>query len=438
MKNVGSPPIGIIFDLAAILDLRLSAIGLAQPELIGAVSNSPDYYLRKDDQWHNVHPDLSNSMVSLRLQRSDLELIKKSRLTMVCRHGIDTINDIITRSKAGDPENNGIYIIINTHPFKLAEDVVASIAEAFTQQLGYPGIPVAHMDMELKGITPTFLMDNNIQHWYCYDYQNWLGSVLVDTSEEGAKITGCPNVKMYAPKLTADHSEIEKFVDELKEDVSFDEFAWTKVAFANFINFEFLPSAIFSKLDVDKLIKLEHGDTMERKEAVSVLFEATRDVSERHGAPQTVDMGKAAESIDKLKQMLDELGTFNTEKGVPYFRDRLANIALEMCRLYNHTPFNPADDLEAVIDALSLGVDTTDQAYAETEARYNAEGFKTIKREVTINGEVIYRCIALSSGYSPSLLRSVNENEILPSVKKRLPRFVAVDDIQLANYLREV
>lgn len=439
MKNQNSDPIGIIFDLNAILDTRFGAIQLVHPELAKEIQNSPSYYLRKDDNWKKVHPKLNHSLIHLRNQRYDEELIRKSKITMVTRYSLDVVNDIITRGQTGDPEHSGVFLVLNVYPFDISEDLITRIARVFTIQLGYPDIPIGFINKPLKEINPTFLKDNNIRHWYCYGFQDWLRENLLDANEEGAMGVGCPEVKMYCPRLPVSNDDIEAHYDELREEVNFDEFAWTKAAFANFINLNFLTPSTFSILDLDKLTKVEYGEAMERKDAVSVLFEAVRDISERVGQQQVVDKEKVDQSIELISQNLNELAVYNTPKGMRLFRAKLAETMVEFVRLYNQTPFNPADDIETLVDNLSLEVDTNDDHYKETESVYNALGVKTIKREVTIGNEKIYRCICAEEVYVKSTNTTYKVNQILkPSRSNPIPKFTSIDDLQFSNYFREV
>ena len=437
MKNQSNPHIGIILDLDAILDTRLAAIELTHPELAEEVKVSASYYLRKDDMFNRIHPDLNNALIHLRLQRPDEELVRKSKVTMVLRYLLDTINDIITRGRSGDPENTGIFLVLNVHPYNLSEDVITRIASALCHQLGYSNLPIAYIDKPLGEITPDFLKESNIYHWYCYNFQSWMQATLTD-SNDVTTLSGYPELKMYCPRISMNSDEIEGLYDELKEELDFDEFAWTKAAFANYVNLNFMNVSTFSKLDVDKLVKLEDGGEMERKEAVSVLFEVTREMNERIGlqSPKTEDF--VNKEIDGLIEALYKLRSFNTEKGLLHFRKGLATSMLQMVNIYNNTPFNPADDLEVTIDAVSLAVDTNEEQYLETEKHYNDLGIRTIKREVSLGSEKIYRCVVAEEVEVDGVV--YKEGSVLTPIFKQPKRatFPAIDDLQFSNYFKQV
>ena len=140
-----------------------------------------------------------------------------------------------------------------------------------------------------------------------------------------------------------------------------------------------------------------------------------------------------------MSQNLNELAVYNTPKGMRLFRAKLAETMVEFVRLYNQTPFNPADDIETLVDNLSLEVDTNEDHYKETESVYNALGVKTIKREVTIGNEKIYRCICAEEVYVKSTTTTYKVNQILkPSRSNPIPKFTSIDDLQFSNYFREV
>lgn len=423
-----SSSVGILIDLDAILDTRLGNIKLQQPLVYEEIKESPKYYLRKEDLWGSVHSSLDHQLLTLSYQGRDLETIKASQITAVIRNIIDTVGGIKAEILAGNPEVTDFFFVLNIHPYQLDEDIITEIARFAVTQLGYPDVPIGYIDLPFEKISLKYLRENNILHWYCYHYHDWLLSQYgnVKEGEENTKIEGFVECKMYCPKLSSDQKKIDDLMDSLLETVDVDQFAMTKIAFSSVININFLPTSVFSRLDVEKLIKVEKGEEVERSNIINVFYQAVEELKLRLGEQPVVDFEKVNQRIEELGPRLIELQALNQRPTASLFRLKLAEFLIEAASLYNATPFSPGDDLEQTLDFMSLMVDTDVVEYIETEKHWNEKGIRTIRQEYRLpGGELIYRCINADTG------------ELLTPAKKNRLQLKAVDDLVLNNYFRK-
>lgn len=419
--------VGIMFDLDAILDTRLGNIKLNQPELFKEIEESPKYYQRTGDEFKEIHSDLNHRQLVLSYQGRNLDTIKASQITAAIRAIIDTIGNVKSLILSGNPEASGMFFVLNIYPYKLDEEHITEIARFAIHQLGYPDIPIGFINEPFKDITLDYLRDNNILHWYCYHYQDWMNAQFNDFKEgdEKVEIKGFAECKLYCPKISTDQDKIDELMNTLLEDVDIDQFAMTKVAFSNIININYLPVSTFSRLDVKKLMKIEQGDQVERSNIINVFYEAVEEIKYRNGDEKVVDFEAVSEKLDALSPRLIELQGLNQVSTIALFRMKLAEFMIEAASLYNSTPFTPGEDLEHTLNHLSLQIDTTVDEYLETEKYWNDKGYQTIRREVRLNsGELVYRCADLNTG---RLL------EPIKGIRLKLP---AVDDLILGNYFR--
>lgn len=432
---VKSEAVGIMLDLDALLDTRHGTLKKLYPDLFPKLRNSAKYYLRKVDRWDFVESELNDAQIQLAYQGRDIETLKNSQLTMVIRVLISTIADIVDQIKGNDPGASSFYFILNVYPYNLTVDLVKEIASKFLIQIGYENAPIGFINQPWKTITPEFLKENSVKHWFCYHYEEWLRECFepIKANEEvkAEHIVGAPNTKMYVPMLVRDQEAIEEFVNDLRENTSVDHFALTHAIFRNIINLEFLPISTFCTIDIEKLKLLEGVDKMEKSEILSIPQKAVKEVLERGGVQLPVSSKLANVYLDSISELAQSLKQHNNRENIVIFKTNLAELLLTVLKLYNTTPFDSGEDLEALINGLSLQVDATEEEYLETERFWNGQGIKTIKRIVTLeSGEQVYRCVA-AEGQPPM----INEGDILKPMPVEPLTVRPVDFVSLEGYL---
>lgn len=427
--------VGIMLDLDAILDTRHGTIKKLYPELFSKIRNSAKYYLRKSDDWKSVDSDLDPFKISLHYDGRDIETIKHSQLTMVTRAVMESVTEIITRIKDNDPHVASFYFIINTYPYKLNVELITEIARTFLKQLGYENSPIAFSDKPWKDLTPDFLKDHNILYWYCYHYWEWLRECFEPLHGEEPSsdkpIIGSPATKMFAPKILQDQKGADEFIDDLQEDIYVDPFMLTESCFKNIINFQFLPISTFCTIDVEKYIQLERGSEMEKSEILSAGQDVVKEIMLRLGESTQPNICNTNMLLEELERLVYDLKVLKTKETISLFKTTLAQTQITLLKLYNTTPFSVGEDVEQLIDQMSLMVDTSEEEYLETERYWNNQGCKTIKRIVTLDsGEVVYRCIA-----AEARIGICKEGDILPKYPEREFRVKPADYLALENYL---
>ena len=433
-KRKGSNAVGVMVDLDSILDTRKGTIKKLYPEIYEQIKESPQYHLRQEDRWDEIHPALDHQRLTLAYQGRDIETIRHSQLTMVSRMMVELFAQLTASIKELDPEISTYYLIINFHPYDLSVEVRTEIARLLSIQLGITGIPIAEVCMPWNKLDPAFLKDNNILHWYCYHYDEWLRENFEPVGTENINadhIVGAPDTRMYAPKIARDQKGIDKFMAEIEDCPFTDQYQLTKAITSNLINFEFTPTSSFCQIDAEKLVRLEREKDMERSEILSAQEEAVNALMKRLGETPLVSKAKADGYLDELEQLIFDLRAFNGKDTFSLFKQRLATLNLTVSKLYNSVPFNSGVDLEMLIDTLSLGIDTNEQDFGKTEAHWNVQGVATIKSiEEAESGENLYRCVAAQT--YPEL--NIVEGQILSPLKSRDLRFPPVDGVNFLNY----
>lgn len=401
--------VGIMLDLDSILDTRKGTIKKLFPELHEEIKNSPKYYLRKEDKWDDIDPRLNHSQIVLNYQGRDLETIKNSQLTMISRLVMDLINRLNVSIQNNDPNVSSMFLVINFYPYRLPIELKTNIAKYLAHQLGINGIPIGEVDMEFKFINPAYLKENNIKFWYCYHYAEWLrdnfeplGTEKIDKDIEQM---GCPDVTMIAPRLANNQKAIDEFIEGIDDCPYVDQFDLTRSVHSNIIRLEFMDASVFSTIDIEKLVKLERRDEVEKSEVLCATQLAVKEISERLGEPVGFSQTLANNLIEDLEQILFDLKVFNTKEAVHLFKNRLAALNLNVAKLYNATPFNSGEDLEDLLNGYALSIDTSEEDYLKTEAYWNGKGVATIKNQDTISsGEVVYRCICAEDNHEQKVV----------------------------------
>lgn len=419
--------VGIMFDLDAILDTRLGNIKLNLPKIFDEIKESPKYYLRKNDDWGNIHPDINNNLLTLNYQGRDLETIKSSQLTVVIRSIIDTVTSLKQAILSGDPEITDFFFVLNIHPYKIDEDTLIELARYAVHQIGYPDVKVGFVDLPFEKITLEYLRDNNILHWYCYHYQQWLYSQFdgITSAEDEKKIKGFAECKLYCPKILFNQTKIDELMDSVLEEVDIDQFEMTKIAFSSIININFLPVSVFSRLDIQKLIVTEQGESVERSNVINIFYNAVEEIKFRLGEEKLIGSKLVDNRLKTLEGRIAELQGLNQPATLSLFRMKLAEFMIEAANIYNATPFNAGEDLEQTLNHMSLQIDVTVEEFLLTENHWNAQGFRTIRQEHRLpSGELIYRCLDADTGL------------LLSPFKQIKLKLSAIDDLILGNYLQ--
>lgn len=429
---------GIMLCVDSILDTRHGNIKKSYPETFKRFRNSAKYYLRKTDNWNKVDPSLDNSLLTMRYAGRDLETIKNSQLTMITRAVIDLVSEILAKIKGCDPDTAAFFFVINIYPYRLDEDVVSAIALNFLTQLGYPEAPIGFINKPMREITPQFLKDEHILYWYCYHYSDWLRDNFEPIGgrepSAGDAINGAPETKMFAPMLAVDQDGIDKFLDEMSDRQYIDQFVLSRAALANLIELEFLPVSAFCTIDVEKFIQLERSLEMEKSEILSTGQVAIKEVMTRLGEPVHPSVTASNYYLAEMEEIIFGLKTTNNKETINLFKTNLARLNILMSKLYCSTPFNSGEDMETLLNQMSLNVDTSEEEYLSTEQHWNSLGVKTIRREVTLeSGEVIYRCICAEHVQVPDVgLFLVNQN--LPKYPQIPMQAKAADYVAIEGY----
>lgn len=433
-KRKASNAVGIMVCLDSILDTRKGTIKKLYPELYEEIKTSPKYHLRKEDRWDEVDARLDHQKITLAYQGRDLETIRHSQLTMVSRMLLELITNLNMDIKSNDPDVSSFFLVINFHPFDLPIEIKTEMARLLSIQLGIVGVPIAEVCMPWNQLGPAFLKDNNIRYWYCYHYEEWLrenfepfGTEEIDKDA----ISGCPEVKMFAPRVSQNQKAIDDFIADIKDCPYTDQFQLTKAVTANIINFEFTPVTSFSQIDPEKLKMLEKEREMERSEILSTQENAVNAIMKRIGEVPLVGKQRADLYLDELEQLLFDLRAFNNKETFSLFKHKLATFNLTLSKLYNSVPFNSGEDLEQLLDHLSLSVDTSEESYMKTEALWNAKGIETIRTvEQLESGEKIYRCVAANS----SSEHNIQVGDVLPPEISTKHIIKPADGINFLNY----
>ena len=421
--------------LDAILDTRLGTINKLLPDVCKEIRNSPKYYLRKEDRWDNIDHRLDHNLLALSYQGRNLETIRNSQLTMVCRMILGLFSELGIQIEANDPSIGSFYLVINFHPYVLKEEIKVEIAKLLTIQLGCVGVPVGAVDLPWKELGPRFLKENNIKYWYCYHYEEWLRENFepmgTESIDKNVDEHGCPDVKMFVPKIAQNQKAIDDLLSTITDCPYTDQFELTRSITSNLIKFEFNPVSFFSRIDVDKFRAVEEGDQMERSDILSTQEKAVNDLMRRLGEVPLVSKSKADYYLDEIERICFELKTFNNEQTFSLFKHRLSELNLTVSKLYNSVPFNSGQDLENLLDSLSLTVDTSEKEYEETERYWNSKGVETIKTTEKIeSGEVIYRCVAADA--FPEL--EIAMGQILETERSKLKAPKTIDSINFLDY----
>lgn len=421
--------------LDAILDTRLGTIAKLFPDVVGAIANSPKYYLRKEDRWDSIDKRLNNSQIVLNYQGRNIETIRKSQLTMVSRMILELFNELGVKIKSSDPNISSFYLVINFYPYVLPEDIKVGIAKHLTTQLGCTGVAVGAVDKPWKELNPAFLKENNIKYWYCYHYEEWLRENFepagTEKVEQDVDAKGCPEVKMFVPKIAQDQKAVDDFLASITDCPYTDQFDLTRSVTSNLINFNFAPVSFFSRIDIEKFKKSEEANEMERSEILGTQEKAVNEIMKRLGESPLVSKNNADHYIDELERLVFELKAFNTKEAFNLFKHRLTELNFTVSKLYNSVPFDSGSDLENLLDQLSLTVDTSDEDYEATEKHWNSLGVETIKTtESAGTGETIYRCIS-ASNYSDL---NIIMGQILQPKRSLVAPPRTIDGINFLNY----
>lgn len=429
---------GIMLCLDSILDTRHGTIKKSYPETFDRFRNSAKYYLRKTDNWQKVDPSLDNSLLTLRYAGRDLETIKNSQLTMITRAVMELVTEILSKIKGCDPETAAFFFVINFYPYRLDEDLISAIALKFLTQLGYPDAPIGFINRPMKDITPQFLKEENIRYWYCYHYDVWLRDNFepLDGKEPSASdpINGAPETKMFAPMLAVNQEGIDKFLDEMSDRQYVDQFVLSRAALSTLIELEFLPVSAFCTIDVEKFIQLERSLEMEKSEILSTGQVAVKEVMTRLGETTQPSVTASNFYLDEMEELIFSLKATNNKDSINVFKTNLARLNILMSKLYSSTPFNSGEDMEALLNQMSLNVDTSEEEYLSTEKYWNDLGVKTIKREVTLEtGEIIYRCICAET-IQPKPGLVLMQNQVLGKYPAVALQAKAADYVAIEGY----
>ena len=433
-KRKASSAVGVMVCLDSILDTRKGTIKRLYPEVYEEIKASPKYHLRKEDRWDEIDARLDHQKITLSYQGRNVETIRHSQLTMVSRMLLELFADLSVDIRGNDPEASSFFLVINFHPYKLTQEFKTEFARLLSIQLGIVGVPVGEVSIPWNRLNPTFLKDNNIRYWYCYHYEEWLRENFEPIGTEAIdkdNIPGCPEVKMFAPSIAQNQKAIDEFIAGIDDCPYTDQFQLTKAITSNIINFEFTPVASFCQLDAEKLQLLEKEKDMERSEILNTQEKAVHALMLRLGEKPLVSKKRAEQYLDELEQILFDLRAFNTKEGFTLFKQRLAMLNLSVSKLYNSVPFNSGEDLEELLDHLSLSVDTAEEDYLKTEKFWNDKGVETIRVvEEVGTGERIYRCVASSASEE----HGVHVGDILKPQSKKPRPMKPADAINFLNY----
>ena len=257
----------IYIDIQSLLEIRQSAlVSIMGEEQALALIHTPEYYGRETDEFP-VDMDKFQEMVSGDISAA----LRHATVTYM----VATLTNRISQVEKLSTFNNDsgqTELIVNTHPFRLPDNVVEKFRDALFVKLGIP-VHITLVNTPLEEWTPTFLKHSGIQQFYCYDGARWLGHFTEQLA------TGClRDVRLFFPSIGRAKLE-KKQLKDIQRLGFRDVFAYTEFIFAPYTKIQFLPTIFYSNL-ISAIALLDGFDAELRKTPLTPQDETAKEPAE--------------------------------------------------------------------------------------------------------------------------------------------------------------
>lgn len=219
--------------LDSLVDVKLGLALYASPKLIKAKDKVIyDYLNRKRDNISYVPYEIIEDLYRYKLDESILKLSSPTPLLHnVIVYQIRELQDENSVRNEADILVNKLFI--NIYPYKLNEDTLAYIDILAKNIL--PEVEVEVIRMNIKEVTPKWILDNHIKAMYDYNGEKW---ICYHTYTGDLFNSGLGDVVLHIPRINNSSLPLQ--------DVTDDFFKISESATSVIIPIMYLPSYFFS------------------------------------------------------------------------------------------------------------------------------------------------------------------------------------------------
>lgn len=228
----------LLISLDSLMDLRLGALTVLDPQFAFEVSTSEDYYTREEDSFQTAtHGRLSKETLAKIMQVKQEEILVNSVRTRLIEF-IDKSLTKLTLQSLATPYNYTPTLTINTYPYTLSVQEQNAMREEVLKKL-VDKHPVSFVHLSPQELTPELVVAN-YQALFFYHAHPWMNA-----HDEAIRSKALSTVTVYAPHLYIGRRLTAQ------EKATFEEGGLSaasllRAALAPFINYQDLPVALFS------------------------------------------------------------------------------------------------------------------------------------------------------------------------------------------------
>lgn len=200
----------IYVTLDCLLDTRMGALTLADPDFAHAVVTSGTYFNREEDLFKSPkHGVLSKENFNLFYHSRINDLLRVSLRTKMHQF-ITTLRSRFAMISISTPNQTHLEVEINAYPFVLSTEETAQILRIISYRLG------SEMRVTMTRLSPEQITIDHVQKNYCamimYHYYEWL-----NLHEQAIRNTPIKSTGLYVPRLyfgePPTHDQLKEFAD---------------------------------------------------------------------------------------------------------------------------------------------------------------------------------------------------------------------------------
>lgn len=433
----------LLIDINAILDTRLGAVRLLNPEAAESLKQNQDYYTRDHDNLETLCDIDKNEFTSLMVS-SPIEILDNSvvsHIYLYIKKMITVIRDTIGLSNPIIPY---IDIELNTYPFQLSEEQSKYIAAGLSALLDVEE-KVTPVYLPYSGLTLDYFDTNEYFMFIVYDFSTWAMSALPDKKGETLEEVGlkrCENFSIVAPNIILDKEKAKEVEFELNNlNLNYDIRDVVAMSWNLLFEFEVLDLVHFTEFNPEvmkRLMEYEKKSNSPIDIEVDLVSQYHEVINYNRSLRENINtaINNLQDNVSELKELVNQ--ELNEDQ-IKECRIKLARNRFLTDLLSYLIPSNPSDDFESYYDSLMTQLDTSEENAKISEEFYNDLGIpcKLIIRTVP---ELDRKAYILYCAETVTDVKGVvrKKGEHLPSVMAQPPFVTDTQVTQLKRFLIDI
>lgn len=221
---------GILICLDAILDTRLGAMGVVDPEIGMEIGTSRAYAARMTDVMSDIDSRFNQEMFRKTYLSRGENVLRHSIMTDIpylIGTGIDKMLPQFDNGLIGGE----IFVHVNTYPFKVSDDTKRLIEQGVKRYIPDP-VRVTCIYMDMYNLTPS-LLNSKYKEWYSYNIEQW-----ISIHEKAILGNLYKNILITLPRIST--------TGKIPDDPDLDPFSAVELVFSSFFRCKHISASYFS------------------------------------------------------------------------------------------------------------------------------------------------------------------------------------------------